>query len=112
MWLLTAWVVAGRQENAAGSLAFADDMAGSRGRQDAVLADQELLHPVRGANLGNKLDDLGVPEATISANDEERALKLSSVQSVPHLQGGVRRSAVPSTPSGMERRMLATKASL
>lgn len=69
--LLTTRIVAGSQENTPSSLPLADDMAGSWCGQDTVLADEELLDAVSGTNLGNQLDDLGVPEATITTNDEE-----------------------------------------
>lgn len=68
---LTAGVVTGRQKNAASGLALADDVARGWRREDAILADQQLFHSVCRANLGNELDDLGVPEAAIAANDEE-----------------------------------------
>lgn len=45
-------------------------MAGSRRRQDAILADQQLLHAVGRPNLGDQLDDFRVPEAAITADDE------------------------------------------
>lgn len=46
-------------------------MAGCRGRQDAILADQELLDAIRGTNLGNQLNHLRVPKSAIPADDEE-----------------------------------------
>lgn len=64
--------MAGSQENTTSGLALADDMASSGSGQNAVLADEQLLDTVGGTNLGNQLDDLGVPEATITTNDEER----------------------------------------
>lgn len=63
----------GRQKNTTSSLAKADDMASSRGRQNTVLADEELLDTVGSADLGNQLDNLGVPVAAITADDEERS---------------------------------------
>lgn len=68
---LTTRVVAGSQKDTAGSLAKADDMAGSGGRENTVLADEELLDTVSSANLGNQLDHLGVPVAAIATDDEE-----------------------------------------
>jgi hypothetical protein len=65
--------VARGEQDAASGLAQADDMAGCGSGQDAVLADEQLLDAVRGADLGNQLDDLGVPEAAITTNDEESA---------------------------------------
>lgn len=71
--MLTAGVVAGSQEDAAGRLALPDDMAGGRGREQAVLADDELLDSVCSTDLGNQLDDLGVPVPAVATNNEERA---------------------------------------
>lgn len=48
-------------------------MASSRGRQNTVLADEELLDTIGSADLGNQLDDLGVPVAAITADDEKRS---------------------------------------
>lgn len=70
---LTARVMASSQEDTSGSLAQTDDMTGSRGGKDAVLADDELLDPVGGTNLGNKLDDLGVPVSAVTTNNKKRA---------------------------------------
>lgn len=68
---LTTRVVTGSEEDTTGSLALADDVAGSRGRQNTVLADQQLLDSVGSTNLGNQLDHLGVPVTAIATNDEE-----------------------------------------
>jgi hypothetical protein len=68
---LTARVVAGSQQDATGGFAFADDMAGGGRREDAILTDQQLLDAVGRANLGNQLNDLGVPESAITTNDEK-----------------------------------------
>lgn len=65
--------MAGSQENASGSLAQADNMASSRGGQNAILADEELLDTVGSTNLSNQLNDLGVPVTAITTNDEEGA---------------------------------------
>lgn len=67
--------MASSQQNTAGSLAKTDDMARSRGRQDTVLADEELLDTVGGTNFGNQLNDLRVPVATIATDDEEGSCK-------------------------------------
>ncbi len=67
----TTRVVAGGEQDTTSCLAEADDMAGSRGGQDTVLADEELLDAVGSANLGNQLDDFRVPKASIATNDEE-----------------------------------------
>lgn len=46
-------------------------MAGSRCGEDAILSDQELLHSICSADLGNQLDHLWVVVSAIPANDEE-----------------------------------------
>ena len=58
------------QKNAARGLAFANDMAGCRSGQNAILSDQKLLDAVRGSDLGNQLDDFRVPETTVTSDDE------------------------------------------
>jgi hypothetical protein len=70
----TSWVVAGRQQNTAGSFPYPDDVAGCRCAEDAILTDEQLLDTVGGTNLRNQLSDLRVPVAAVSANDEGRAL--------------------------------------
>jgi hypothetical protein len=60
-----------RQQDAARGFPLANDMAGGRGREDAVLADEQLLDAVAGTDLGDQLDDFGVPVATVAADDEE-----------------------------------------
>lgn len=71
--ILTAGVVAGGQEDASCGLALPDNMAGSRSRENAVLADQEFLDAISSTDLCNQLDHLGVPEATVTTNDKESA---------------------------------------
>jgi hypothetical protein len=65
----TTSIVTGSQENTTGSLALSNDMASCRSTQDTILSDQKLLDTVRGTNLGNQLDDFGVPVSPITAND-------------------------------------------
>lgn len=72
--ILTTRVVRGGQEDTASGLLDADDMRGSGSGKDAILSNDEFLHTVCGTNLSNDLGDLGVPVATITANDEERVL--------------------------------------
>lgn len=48
-------------------------MAGGGGGEDAVLTDEKLLDAVGSSDLGDQLDDLGVPVAAITTDDEERA---------------------------------------
>lgn len=71
--VLTTGVVTGSQENTTSSLSLANDMAGSWCGQNTVLADEELLDAVSSTNLGDQLNDLGIPETTVTTNDEERA---------------------------------------
>ena len=63
-----------RQEDATGGLPLANEIAGSRGTEDAVLAYDELLHTIGGTDLGDLLNDVGVVVATIATNDEESVL--------------------------------------
>ncbi len=65
--------MAGRQKNSSGSLAFADDMAGRGCRKNTILANEELLHAISSTNFGDQLNDLGVPEATVTSDDKERS---------------------------------------
>lgn len=63
----------GQQDTTSG-LADADDVRGSGGTEDAILANDELLDAVSGTNLCNGLGDLRVPVTTVTANDEGGAL--------------------------------------
>ena len=62
-------MISGQQDTTSG-LADADDVRGSRGTENAILANDELLDAVSGTNLCNGLGDLGVPVATVTTNDE------------------------------------------
>lgn len=76
-WLiptLTTRVVRGGQQDTTSGLANADDVRGSRGTEDTILADDELLDTVCGTNLCNGLGDLGVPVTTVTTDDESRVL--------------------------------------
>lgn len=66
--------MAGGEQNAAGGLPYPDDMAGSWGTENAILADQKLLDAVGGADLCNLLCDLWVPETAVTTNDKESTL--------------------------------------
>lgn len=70
----TAGVVAGGEEDTTGGLPDADQVAGSGGGHDAILADEELLHAVGRSDLCNDLGDLGVVETAITTDDEGSAL--------------------------------------
>lgn len=63
--------MAGGEQNTARSLSQSDDMTGCRCGENAVLTDEELLDAIRSTDLGDQLDDLWIPEATITADDEE-----------------------------------------
>ena len=82
-----------------------------------MLADQELLDTISRANFGDQLDNLGVPEPSIAANDEEgtcdKSVSCSARYNTMARCGQPSwRSSSPSAPSGMDSRMLTTKASL
>ena len=64
----------GSEEDTTGSLPYPDHMASSRSAEDTILTDQQLLHAVSCADFRNQLCDLGIPETTITTNDEESAL--------------------------------------
>ena len=68
---LTSGVVACGEQDTSSGLSQADDMACSWSRQDTILADQKLLDPVCSTNLGNELDNFGVPVTAITTNDKE-----------------------------------------
>lgn len=70
----TTRVVTGCEEDASGSLSFSDNMASCWRAEDAILADQELLHAICSADLGDQLRDLRVVEASISSYHQERTL--------------------------------------
>ena len=63
----------GQQDTTSG-LANADDVRGSRGTEDTILANDKLLDTVCGTNLCNGLGDLGVPVTTVTTDDESRVL--------------------------------------
>ena len=67
----TSRVMAGSQQDTTGGFAKTDDMRSGRGRENAILADEKLLDAIGSANLGNQLDDLGVPIPAIASNDKE-----------------------------------------
>jgi hypothetical protein len=63
--------VAGSQQDATSGLAYADDVAGSRCAEDAILADQQLLDTIGSTDLGDQLRDLWVPVATVTSDDQD-----------------------------------------
>jgi hypothetical protein len=62
--------VRGGQQDTTSGLADADDVRRSRGTENTILANDELLDTVCGTNLCNGLGDLGVPVTTVTSNDE------------------------------------------
>lgn len=87
-------------------------MAGGRRRQDAILADQELLDTVGSTNLGNQLDNLWVPIPPVAADDEESAWDdVPSAKIIRKLARQIK-TTLPSAPSGIESKTLATNDSL
>lgn len=81
---LTTGIVTGRQEDATSSLALADEVTGGRCGQDAILADQELLHAICRTDLGNQLDNFGVPIPPIAADDKKGTFITPVSDSVLH----------------------------
>jgi hypothetical protein len=67
---LTTGVVRSGQQDTTSGLADADDVGGSGGTENAILANDELLDTVCGTDLCNGLGDLGVPVTAVTANDE------------------------------------------
>ena len=67
---LTTGVVTGSQENTTGRLPLPDHMAGGWRGQDTILTDQELLDAVGSTDLGDHLDDFGVPKAAVASDDQ------------------------------------------
>ncbi len=61
--------MAGGQENSACCFPLSNDVAGGWGGQDAILSDQQLLHTIGSTDLGNELDDLGVPETAVATDN-------------------------------------------
>lgn len=61
----------GGQQDTTGSFAYPDDVAGSWGTENAILADQELLDAVCCTDLGDQLRDLWVPVTAVTTDDEE-----------------------------------------
>ena len=64
----------GSQQNTTGCLLHADEIACTRGTQETILTDDQLLHAVRSTDLRNFLDDLGVVIPAVTTDNEERTL--------------------------------------
>lgn len=64
----------GSQQNTTGSLPDTDQVTGSRGTEDAVLAHEQLLDTVSGTDLCDLLNNLGVVVTTITGDDESSIL--------------------------------------
>jgi hypothetical protein len=60
----------GSEQNATSSLLDANQVACSRSRKDAILADEKLLYTVRSTDFGDVLGNFRVPVTAITANDK------------------------------------------
>ena len=70
----TTRVVTGGEQDAACGFVLADDVARRGCAHDTVLTKYELLDAIGSSNLDDELHDLGVPEAAVTADDEEAAI--------------------------------------
>ena len=64
----------GGEEDPTRCFSLADDMTGSRSAEDAILANDKFLDTIRSTNLCNQLNDFGIPETSISSNDQDGSL--------------------------------------
>lgn len=64
----------GGQKNTTSCLPDPDEIAGSRGAHNSILADQQLLDAISSTDLGDLGDDLRVVITAITTNDEEGVL--------------------------------------
>lgn len=67
---LTSGVMAGSQQDATSRLPSPNNVTSSGRAENAILADDELLHAVRCSDLGDQLCNFGIPVASISTDDE------------------------------------------
>jgi hypothetical protein len=63
--------VTGSEKDTSRGFTLANDMAGCWRRKNAILTDQKLLRAIGSSNLCNQLNNLGIPEATVTTDDEE-----------------------------------------
>ena len=63
-----------RQENPSSGFPLADDMAGGWCAEDTILSHKDLLHAISTTDLGDQLNDLGIPVTPISTNHKEATL--------------------------------------
>jgi len=68
---LTTRVVGSSQKDTSGGLLDTDDVRGSRGAENAILSNDELLDTVCSTDLCNQLRNLGVVVTSITTDDEE-----------------------------------------
>ena len=61
----------GSQEDTTSGFALSNKMASCRCAHNAILTDQKLLDSICSSNLSDQLNDLWVPESSISANDQK-----------------------------------------
>jgi hypothetical protein len=107
--------VAGGEQDTTRGLSESDDMAGCGSRQNAILSDQELLDAIGSADFGNQLDNFWIPKSSITTDDKERVWLECIVSYCGACEGYTPielRGNKPWTPSGIDKRILATKASL
>jgi hypothetical protein len=63
-------VMACGEQDTTVSLVFPNDIGRGGGREDTVLADDELRHTVGCANLADRLDHLVIEISTVTANND------------------------------------------
>ncbi len=73
-------VVTGSKKNTTVRLVLADDVRGSGGREDGVLADDELRNTVSRTDLQNCLDGLRGKVAAVSADDDRLAVEVDGIE--------------------------------
>lgn len=64
----------GGQQNTTSSLADTDQVTGSGGTEDAVLADEQLLNTVSRTDLCDLLNNIGVEVTAVTGDDESGTL--------------------------------------
>lgn len=70
----TSGVVTGGEENAAGSVHLANDVAGSRSAHDPIVAKDKFFDAVSSTNFDDQLHNIRVVEAAIAADDQKGAI--------------------------------------
>ena len=91
------------QQNAASGSVLANNMACGRCTENAILSNEELLHPVCSTDLRNQLDDLWVVVSARAITTE--VMKTGVAIGLSYLPSPAITRNAPSAPSGMESRM-------